>query len=534
MFAHAGGMSNMLKEGSKHFSGVEEAVLKNTQAGKELAHMVRSSLGPSGMNKMVINHLEKLFVTSDCCTIVREMEVAHPAAKILCLGANRQSEEVGDGTGLVISLGGDLLEKAEELIHVGLHPSDIVDGYVMAAAKANEILDTLVVEEFEALTAEDLCRSIRATFMAKAPGLEEFFVPKIVQACMQVIPEGGHLNVDSVRVAKVLGASFHDSMVVNGMVIPRNTEGTIKHMPDAKIICFNVEVEATNTENKGTVLIESSEQLMNYNKSEEKAMEDCIKAIADCGANVIITGSKFSEMALHFIERYKMMAIKIPSKFEMRRVCQTIGATTIAKLGACDPCELGSCSSIDVEELGDTQVCVFKQDASESAISTLLLRGATQNALNDLQRAIENGVNSVKEIIKTRQLCAGGGATEIELARQLTSFGESCTGMEQYAIKKFAESLEVIPRTLGENGGFNGSEVLASMYAAHEAGNANAGLDIDDGTVMDAVEKQVLDVLSTKRYAIKLAADSAITILRVDQIIMAKQAGGPKVAPTGR
>ena len=147
-------------------------------------------------------------------------------------------------------------------------------------------------------------------------------MPKIVQACMQVIPEGGHLNVDSVRVAKVLGASFHDSMVVNGMVIPRNTEGTIKHMPDAKIICFNVEVEATNTENKGTVLIESSEQLMNYNKSEEKAMEDCIKAIADCGANVIITGSKFSEMALHFIERYKMMAIKIPSKFELRRVCR--------------------------------------------------------------------------------------------------------------------------------------------------------------------------------------------------------------------
>jgi len=302
----------------------------------------------------------------------------------------------------------------------------------------------------------------------------------------------------------------------------------VKTMANAKIVVFNVEVEATATENKGTVLIESSDQLMNYNRSEELAMEAMIKSIADCGANVIITSSKFSEMAMHYCERYNIMMLKILSKFELRRVCKTIGAAQLAKLGPCAPEELGTCSSICVEDIGDTRVTVFRQDESDAQISTILLRGGTKNGLDDLQRSIENSVNCVKMFLGDGRLCAGGGATEIELARQLYSIGESCPGMEQYAMKKFAESLEVVPRTLAENSGQLATEAISALYAAHQAGETNHGVDIGDGSAQDMFAAGLLDVLATKRSAVKLAADAAITVLRVDTIIMAKQAGGPK------
>lgn len=519
----------MLKDGAKQMSGLEEAVLKNIDACKELAVMVRTSMGPNGMNKMVINHLERLFVTSDARTIVTELEVQHPAAKILTLSANRQWTEVGDGSGLVIALGGELLQQAETLLHMGLHPSDIVDGFVEAAAKADEILAGLSCKTVASPSEGEIISAVKTCFASKNYGMEDFFAPLVAKACTQVMPVGAStFNVDSVRVNKIIGGSFGMSTLVNGMVVPRDTEGTVKTMANAKIVVFNVEVEATATENKGTVLIESSDQLMNYNRSEELAMEAMIKSIADCGANVIITSSKFSEMAMHYCERYNIMMLKILSKFELRRVCKTIGAAQLAKLGPCAPEELGTCSSICVEDIGDTRVTVFRQDESDAQISTILLRGGTKNGLDDLQRSIENSVNCVKMFLGDGRLCAGGGATELELARQLYSIGESCPGMEQYAMKKFAESLEVVPRTLAENSGQLATEAISALYAAHQAGETNHGVDIGDGSAQDMFAAGVLDVLATKRSAVKLAADAAITVLRVDTIIMAKQAGGPK------
>lgn len=510
-------------------SGLEEAVLKNIEACKELAVMVRTSMGPNGMNKMVINHLERLFVTSDARTIVTELEVQHPAAKILALSANRQWTEVGDGSGLVLTLGGELLHQAASLLHMGLHPSDVIAGYVMAAAKVDEILEAQLCETLSMpISKEDIVRIVKPCFAAKNAGMEDFFAPMIAQACLQVMKPGWNtFSVDSVRVNKIVGGSFEMSALVNGMVIPRDAEGTIKTIKDARIAVFSVEIEATATENKGTVLIESSEQLLNYNRSEEDAMDKMIKSIVDCGINVIITGSKFSEMAMHYCERYGVLMLKILSKFELRRVCQTIGATTLAKLGPVSPEEMGKCSGISAETFGDTRVTVFRQDDADARISTLLLRGGTRNGLDDLQRSIENSVNCVKMLMGDGRLVPGGGATEIEAARQLYTIGESRAGMEQYAIKKFAEALEIVPSTLSENGGQTATEVISSLYAAHEAGDKSAGVNVEGG-IHDMRTAGILDVLATKRSAVKLAADAAITILRVDTIIMAKPAGGPK------
>ena len=519
----------MLKEGAKSYSGIEEAVLKNIQACKELSVMVRTSMGPNGMNKMVINHLERLFVTSDARTIITELEVAHPAAKILALSANRQWTEIGDGAGLVIAFAGELLTQAEQLLHMGLHPADILDGYVVAAARADALLDTLATETITDYSEEACIRVVKPAFESKIQGMSDFFSPLVVKACRQLMPPGSNtFNVDNVRVNKIVGGSFGMSAVVNGMVLPRDTEGTIKSIENAKIVIFNTEVETVNTENKGTVLIENSEQLMNYNKSEEAAMEAMIKSIADTGANVIITGNKFSELAEHYCERYGMMMLKILSKFELRRVCKTVGAAMLAKLGPPSADELGECASISVQEFGDTRVTVFRHADINSQISTLLLRGATKNGLDDLQRAIENSVNCMKVFLGDGRLCAGGGATEIELARKIYAEGEATPGMEQYAIKKFSEALEVVPRTLAENGGQIATDVISSIYAAHQAGKTSDGVDIEEGGTKDMMAAGIVDVLATRKSAIKMASDAAITILRVDTIIMAKQAGGPK------
>jgi len=518
----------MLKEGAKQLSGLEEAVLKNVEACKQLAVMVRTSMGPNGMNKMVINHLERLFVTSDARTIVTELEVAHPAAKILSLSANRQWTEVGDGSGMVIALGGELLNQAEALLHTGLHPSDIIAGYIQAAAKAQEILSGLACETIASPTEADITRVLMPCFAAKNKGMEDLFAPMIAKACTQImVPGSNDFNVDNVRVNKIVGGSFDMSKLVNGMVIPRTAEGTIKTIQNAKVAVYSVEVESVATENKGTVLIENSDQLLKYNRSEEIAMEAMIKSIVDCGANVIITGSKFSEMAMHYCERHGVMMLKILSKFEIRRVCKTIGATIHAKLGPVAAEDLGTCSSITSETYGDTTVTVFRQDDVKSRISTLLLRGGTRNGLDDLQRSIENSVNCVKMLVTDGRLCAGGGATEIEAARQIYTIGERSPGMEQYAIKKFAEALEVVPRALAENAGQNATEIISAMYAAHEAGEKHTGVNMEGG-VHDCATANIVDVLATKLSAVKLAADAAITVLRVDTIIMAKPAGGPK------
>jgi len=468
----------MLKEGAKQFSGLEEAVIKNIEACQQLAVMVRTSMGPNGMNKMVINHLERLFVTSDARTIVTELEVQHPAAKILAMSANRQWTEVGDGSGLVLSLGGELLHQAHSLLHMGLHPSDIIDGYVQAAAKVDEILEAQTCETVTDPDEAAIVRVLKPCFAAKNLGMEDFFAPLVTKACLQVKNPGANtFNVDNVRVNKIVGGNFEMSTLVNGMVIPRDALGTIKTMKNAKIAVYSVEVETVQTENKGTVLIENSDQLLNYNRSEEIAMEKMIKSIVDSGANVIITGSKFSEMATHYCERYGVLMLKILSKFEIRRICQTVGATCLAKLGPCAPSELGSCSCISAETHGDTRVTVFRQDDADARISTLLLRGGTRNGLDDLQRSIENSVNCVKMLLADGRLCPGGGATEIEAGRQLYTIGESRPGMDQYAIKKFAESLEVVARTLAENGGQTATEIISSLYAAHEAGEKSSGVN---------------------------------------------------------
>ncbi|CAL4890251.1 unnamed protein product [Urochloa decumbens] len=526
------GIQSMLKEGHRHLSGLEEAVLKNIDACRELSAITRTSLGPNGMNKMVINHLDKLFVTNDAATIVNELEVQHPAAKILVLAGRAQQEEIGDGANLTISFAGELLEKAEELIRMGLHPSEIIIGYTKAISKTIEVLEDLVEkgsENMDVRNKEEVVLRMRSAVASKQFGQEDILCPLVADACMQVCPKNpANFNVDNVRVAKLVGGGLHNSTVVRGMVLKNDAVGSIKRAEKAKIAVFAGGVDTSATETKGTVLIHSAEQLENYAKTEEAKVEELIKAVADAGAKVIVSGAAVGDMALHFCERYKLMVLKISSKFELRRFCRTTGAVAILKLSQPNADELGYADSVSVEEIGGTRVTVVKNEEGGNSVATVVLRGSTDSILDDLERAVDDGVNTYKSMCRDSRIIPGAAATEIELAKRLKEFSLKETGLDQYAIAKFAESFEMVPRTLSENAGLSAMEIISSLYAEHAAGNTKVGIDLEEGLCKDVSALKIWDLYVTKFFALKYSADAVCTVLRVDQIIMAKPAGGPR------
>ncbi|XP_046977855.1 T-complex protein 1 subunit theta [Vanessa cardui] len=527
----APGVPQMLKDGARMFSGLEEAVYRNINACKQFAQSVRSAYGPNGMNKMIINHIEKQFITSDAGTIIRELDVEHPAAKLMVLASQMQDAEVGDGTNFVIVISGALLEAAEELLRLGVTTSEIAEGYERALDKCLEILPELVCHEIkDCKNFDDVVNSIKPAIMSKQYGNEEFIAKLVAKACVAILPENTTFNVDNVRICKILGAGLLQSEVLSGMVFKREVEGDVMGATKAKVVVYSCPVDITQTETKGTVLIKSADELLNFSKGEESLLEKQIKDIADAGVKVIVAGAKFGDMALHFLNKYGVMAVRLNSKFDLRRLAKTVNATVLPRLTTPTAEELGYCDTVRVDEVGDTRVVVFSMESNESRISTVVIRGSTDNYMDDIERAIDDGVNTFKNIARDGRFLAGAGAVEIELAQHLLTYADTLPGLEQYAVRKFAIALESIPRALAENSGANATEVINNIYKAHRENNKFAGFDIDseNNGVCNAKETGVLDSYVLKYWGLKYAVGAATTILKVDQIIMAKRAGGPK------
>jgi len=602
--------SDLLKDGAKHFSGVDEATMRNIEAVKKLSQITRTSLGPNGMNKLIKNHLEKIFVTNDAATILKEMEVVHPAAKLVGLAASMQENEAGDATNLVVVFAGELLAHAESLITKGLHSADIIGGYIIAGHEALRVLDELAVKTVSNVRdTTDVTNALKPVIASHQYGLEDFMSGLVAKACIDVCPSNPKFfNTDNVRVTKIIGSTVTESTVVNGFVLARDSEGVIKHATGCKVAVFTCGIEASSTETKGTVLLKTAEELeqvrsgcfdpqsfAQYSLSEEHAVEKMIKEVSDAGVSVVVCNGSISEMALHFLERFNIMVVKCPSKFELRRVMKTCNAVGMARVGTPTEEELGRCDSVSVDEIGGTKCVIFRQDAEDTKVATIVLRSSTQNTLDDLDRSLQDAINVYKGICKdgirspnphcssqiVGRLVAGAGGAEIEIASRLQQLADSTPGLEQsapkpihpvslhasyhphptrYAIRKFSEGLEVVPRTLAENAGQDATQAISNLcvshynhmfplpsrYAAHASGTTAAGIDVEEGGTLDTVAANILDHLPTKARlvgipvftfvqldAIRLATDAAVTVLRVDQIIMAKQAGGPKPPSQG-
>merc|ERR1711992_152328 len=424
---------------------------------------------------------------------------------------------------------------------MGLKPTEVAEGYELACRKALEFLENCTCHEIkDAKNLDEVTKAVRTAVMSKQYGHEDFLSDLIVRACTAIVPEKQTtFNVDNVRVAKILGSGLLKSDVVKGMVFKRSVSSDIIKAEDAKVVVYTCPIDTNQTETKGTVLIKTAQELTDFSKGEECMLEAQIKAIADTGAKVVVSGGKIGDLALHYLNKYGLMAVRLTSKWDVRRLCRAVNATPLPKLTPPTAEELGYADLVRVDELGDTSVVIFKMESTESKISTIVIRGATENYMDDIERAIDDGVNTYKGLCRDGRLVAGAGAVEMEMGKEVTSFGEKCEGLEQYAVQRFAQALHVVPKMLAENTGVKANQVVAELAAAHAEGKTNAGFDIDsdssstpkeDGTrhTVDAVEKQVFDLLMGKHWALKNATNAASTILRVDQIIMAKRAGGPK------
>jgi len=466
--------------------------------------------------------------------------VEHPAAKLVVMAAEMQEREIGDGSNFVIVFSGELLAQAEELILMGLHPTEILNGYLEAGRRAEEILNDLELYRVESKAMFDVAtvaKAICPAIASKQYGYETFLSKLVAEACVTVMPKKPeHFSVDNVRTVKLSGGSIEQSELIKGIVLPRDTEGSVKKVKDAKIAVFLDSIRLADTETKGTVLLNSADELLKLSVGEEKEIEKVIKSLAESGVKVVVTGENIDDMALHFLEKYEIMSLKIKSKHDLRRLCTAVKARPALELGPVPTEYLGYCAKIFVKEIGDKKVTIFQQD-DRSAIATIILRAATDSVLNDLEKAIDDGVNVVKAMGKDGRFVGGSGAVEIELSRRLGDIGSKTIGLDQYAIKKFAESFEVIPRTLAENAGLPATQTISNLYAAHEkkgvGGGPTMGVDIKDGGVLDVAKEGIVDLLITKLQAIRLATDAVTTILRVDQIIVAKPAGGPKMKKQG-
>jgi T-complex protein 1 subunit theta len=336
---------------------------------------------------------------------------------MVVMAAKMQETECGDGTNFVITLAGELLEQAESLIKMGLHTSYIISGYESALKKAVEFLEKMSIHEIKDVRSlKDVAACLKPTLTSKLLGYSDFFANILADACIKSCPKNtSNFDIEHVRVAKIMGGSVYDSFMLHGLIVTRNAETSINYFSKPKIAVYGQPLDTQASETKGTVLIKNANELLNYTKSEEEHAEKIIKSIADAGVNVIVSGGSISEICLHYIEKYKMMCVRIMSKFELRRLCKCLGAVGIVRMGPPTPEEMGYCDEVVVQEIGSQKITVFKKDTEECKLSTIVLRGSTNNILDDIERALDDGVNTYRMMLKDGHFVAGAGATEIVL-----------------------------------------------------------------------------------------------------------------------
>ncbi|CDJ68786.1 TCP-1/cpn60 family chaperonin, putative [Eimeria necatrix] len=545
MFAARHGLGALLKDGYRTFTGIDEVTAKNIEACKTLTDILKTSLGPYGLSKLVVNAWGKRSVTNDTAAILKDLEVQHPAAKLLVMAAEMQKQEMGGGCNFLLILAGHLLTNADYLLRQGLHLSDVIQGYELALDKIPAFLEETACHSVENLKDAKELEPVLKTVLASKPICSEAGLSGLLASAISSVmpPKFEDFDPDNIRVAKLQGGRLNQSTVLNGMVITKPPHGTVESKKNCKVMVLGCGLECSTTEAKGTVLIHTAEELKNFTKGEESQMEDIIKDIKNAGVEAIIVhGGGIADIAQHFCNKYDILTIKVPSKFETRRLCRALGATALVRLGVPMADELGVADSIETIEISSTRVTQIL--CRDTRVQTVVLRGSTPCILDEAEKAVDDACAFAKALTKDRRFVAGAGAAEMEIARKLQAVAEKLPGVNQYAVLKAAEAFEAIPRLLAESAGLSATEVLAALHAAHSTGRVHEGVNVEAfvasvalgraasggskvNMTLDAKVACIFDHMQTKAWATRLAFDAAITALRVDQIIMARPAGGP-------
>jgi thermosome len=493
-------------------------------AGKALAETVRTTLGPKGMDKMLVDSLGDIVVTNDGVTILKEMDVEHPAAKMLVEVAKTQEDEVGDGTTTAVIIAGELLKKAEDLLDQDIHPTTLVMGYRRAAAKAQELLNDIAMD---AKDRETLLKVAITAMTGK--GTEKARIPlaDLVVSAVQQVEENGKIDKDNINLHRIQGAIVDDSQIVNGVVIDKSRADTSmpKNVKDASIALLKYPIEVKDLETDAKIKLTDPAQMQAFIEQEEQMVKDMVDKVVASGANVIFCQKGIDDLAQHMLAREGILAVKRVRKSDMERLEKATGGKLITNIEDLSPEDLGKAGKVYEKKIFD-EILIFIEECKDPKAVSIIIRGSTKHVAEEVERAVDDAIGVVSATLEDGKVVVGGGAPEIAIAKGLREYADSISGREQLAIGAFADALEVVPKTLAENAGLDQIDVLVDLRAAHEKDH-HMGLDVFEGKVSDMELAGVIEPHRVKKQAIQSAAEAAEMLLRIDDVIASSAAKEP-------
>jgi len=517
----------ILPEGSNRTTG-KSAQRNNIMAAKLVAETVRTTLGPKGMDKMLVSSLGEVTITNDGVTILEEMNIEHPAGKMIVEIAKTQEQEVGDGTTTAVVLAGELLKRAEYLLDQNIHPAVLSKGYQMAAEKAQQILKQMA-EDVD-INNKDMLRKIAMTAMTGkgAEVAKEKLSRIVVDAVLQVADEEGSIDMNNIKVEKQIGESIEDTSLIKGIVLDKERvhKGMPKKLDNPKILLLNVGLEPRETDTEAKIQITQPSQLQSFLDQEQKMLLEIVNKIVKTDANVVFTQKGIDDYVQHLLAKKGIYACRRVKQSDMEKLSKAVNSPILASLDDISFEDLGSAGKVYEQRIGDEDM-TYVQDCANPKAVTILVRGGTEHVVDEIKRAVVDALGDVVASLRDKKFVGGAGAPELELARELRSYAESLSGREQLAVISFADSLEIIPKTLVENAGLDPIDILTELKSLHDSGQKWAGVNVFTGKPMNSLEEGVVEPLRIKTQAVKSASEVAVMILRIDDVIASGRTQSP-------
>ncbi len=526
----------VLKEGTKREKG-RGALSNNIAAAKAIADSVRSTLGPRGLDKMLVDSMGDVVVTNDGVTILKEMDVEHPAAKMLVEVAKTQDQEAGDGTTTAVVLAGELLKRAEDLIEQNIHPTIISQGYRLAATKALELLQH--ASQPVTIADHETLKRIAVTAMSsKSVSFNREMLGDISVKAITSVAEkkeaGYYVDLDNVQLIKKQGGSMADTQLIEGVIVDKEKvhSGMPPRVENPKIALLDAALEIKKTEIDAKIEINDPNQLNAFLQEEENMLRRMVEQVKKSGANVVLCQKGIDDLAQHFLAKEGIYAVRRVKKSDMEKLAKATGANIVSKVSELSADDIGSAGLVEERKIGDDAL-TFVTGAKKARAVSILIRGGTEHVIDEIERSLDDALNVVATAVEDGRYVVGGGATAEELAMHLRDEAAKIGGREQIAFETFAESLETVPRTLAENAGLDPIDILIELRKAHKSGQKNAGVNVLAGKVDDMQSLHVIEPIRVGRQAIESATDAAVMILRIDDVIASKSSPPPGKGPGG-
>jgi thermosome len=524
----------ILPEGTLRQKG-KGAQESNIAAAKAVADAVRTTLGPKGMDKMLVDSIGDIVITNDGVTILDEMEIEHPAAKMMVEVAKTQAEEVGDGTTTAVILAGELLKMAGDLLEQNIHPTVIIRGFNMARDKALEVMEKISTPV--TLSDTDVLNKIASTSMSGKSGYAYTkALAEIVIESIKLVAEkkDGKIVVDieNIKREKKHGGSSKDTELIRGIVIDKEVvhPGMPKRIKEARIALIDAALEVKETETDAQIQITDPTKLHEFVEQEERILKKMVERVSASNANVILCQKGIDDVAQHYLSKKGILAARRVKKSDMEKLSKATGARIVTNINDLKKKDLGYAKTVEEDKVADESM-IFVRDCKNPKAVTILVRGGTEHVVDEVDRAIEDAIGAVASAVEVGKVVPGGGAPESEVARELRKYAEGFSGREQLAVNAFADAMESIPRSLAENGGLDPIDVLVNLRAEHDKDKITAGVNVLEGGISDMLKLGVIEPLKVKTQAIQSAAEAAEMILRIDDIISASKLGGKDLPP---